>query len=87
MKWKRPRLPRLPWKPKWEHLGVAVLAGLLVFGVVSFGLELRVGIQRARATEYSESQQRERQVKAQEAQAKALTDIARSLKDIGRKCK
>jgi hypothetical protein len=55
--------------------GFALLVGVLLVGAA---------YQKTQATEFSESQQRERTVKAVEAQAKALQDIAASLKKLER---
>lgn len=55
-----------------------------IIALYAFGQELSGNIQKAQATEFSEGQQRERIVKAEEAQARALKDIAASLKKLER---
>ena len=61
-----------------------MLLSVWIVALWAFGQELSSNTQKAQATEYSESQQRERTVKAVEAQAKALQDIAVSLKKLER---
>jgi hypothetical protein len=68
-------------------VGVFVLWLLVTTTLVGFGHGLSADIRKAQATEFSDKQQQERMVRAQEAQAKALKDIAAALKDIGRKMK
>jgi len=71
---------------EWVRFLPPMILGWLVTFIVMC-VVVAVVENRGKATEFSECQQRQQMVKAQQKQAEALEDIAAALKDLKKACK